>query len=83
MIKNSLASGGNFIGWGEGGLRRRYDMKGKFQMQGGKNWILPKEINANRFFWDPHWLEIGSNHVFPSMGPEGSWLWTPKGFPIF
>jgi hypothetical protein len=20
------------------------------QMQGGKNWILPKEINANRFF---------------------------------
>ncbi len=20
-------------------------------MQGGKNWILPKEINANRFFW--------------------------------
>ncbi len=27
-------------------------------MQGGKNWILPKEINANRFFWDSHWLEI-------------------------
>jgi hypothetical protein len=21
---------------------RRYDMNGKFQMQGGKNWILPK-----------------------------------------
>jgi hypothetical protein len=20
-----------------------------FQMQGGKNWILPKKINANRF----------------------------------
>jgi hypothetical protein len=34
------------------------DMNGRFQMQGGKNWILPKYINANRFFWDSHWLEI-------------------------
>jgi hypothetical protein len=40
-------------------------------MQRGKNWILPKEMNANRFFWDSHWLEIGSNHLFPSMGPNG------------
>jgi hypothetical protein len=40
-------------------------------MQGGKNWILPKEINANRFFWDSHWLEIWSNHLCPSMGPNG------------
>jgi hypothetical protein len=24
---------------------------------GGKNWILPKEMNANRFFWDSHWQE--------------------------
>jgi hypothetical protein len=46
-------------------------MNGKFQMQGGKNWILPKELNANRFFWDPHWLEILSNHFCPSMGPNG------------
>jgi hypothetical protein len=30
--------------------QRPYDMNGRFQMQGGKNWILPKEINANRFF---------------------------------
>jgi len=42
-------------------------MKGRFQMQGGKNWILPKEMNANRFFWDSHWLEIWSNHFCPSM----------------
>jgi hypothetical protein len=45
-------------------------MSGRFQMQGGKNWILPKEINANRFFWDSlagNW----SNHVCPSMGPNG------------
>ncbi len=43
----------------------------RFQMQGGKNWILPKEMNANRFFWDSHWLEIWSNHFCPSMGPNG------------
>ncbi len=40
-------------------------------MQGGKNWILPKEMNANRFFWDSHCLEIWSNHFCPSMGPNG------------
>ncbi len=48
-------------------------MNGRFQMQGGKNGILPKYINANRFFWDCHWLEIWSNHFCPSMGlNEGS-----------
>jgi hypothetical protein len=47
------------------------DMNGRFQMQGGKNWFLPKEMNANRFFWDSHWLEIWSNHFYPSMGPNG------------
>ncbi len=46
-------------------------MNGRFQMQGGKNWFLPKETNANRFFWDSHWLEIWSNHFYPSMGPNG------------
>jgi hypothetical protein len=45
-------------------------MNGRF-MQGGKNWISPKEINANRFFWHSHWLEIWSNHLCPSMGPNG------------
>ena len=29
------------------------------------------KINANRFFWDSHWLEIWSNHFYPSMGPNG------------
>ncbi len=47
------------------------DMNGRFQMQGGKNWFLPKEMNANQFFWDSHWLEIWSNHFYPSMGPNG------------
>ncbi len=46
-------------------------MNGRFQMQGSKNWIFPKEMNANRFFWDSHWLEIWSNHFCPSMGPNG------------
>jgi hypothetical protein len=46
-------------------------MNGRFQIQGGKNWILPKDTNANRFFWDSHWLEIWSNHLCPSMGPNG------------
>jgi hypothetical protein len=47
------------------------DMNGRFQKQGGKNWFLPKEMNANLFFWDSHWLEIWSNHFYPSMGPNG------------
>ncbi len=50
---------------------RRYDMNGRFQMQGGKNWILPKKMNANRFFWDSHWLEIWSNRLCHSLGPNG------------
>ncbi len=36
-------------------------------MQAGKNLILPKEMNANLFFQDSHWLEIWSNHLFPSI----------------
>jgi hypothetical protein len=40
-------------------------------MQGGKNWIFPKEMNADRFFWDSHWLDIWSNHFCPSVGPNG------------
>ncbi len=36
---------------------RRYDMdmNGRYQIQGGKNWILPKDVNASQFFWDSHW----------------------------
>jgi hypothetical protein len=50
---------------------RRYDMNGIFQMQGGKNWIFPIEMNANQFFWDSHWLKIWPNHFCLSMGPNG------------
>jgi hypothetical protein len=51
--------------------QRRYDMNVRFEMQGGKNWIFPKEMIANRFFRNSHWLEIWSNHFCPSMGPNG------------
>jgi hypothetical protein len=54
-------------------LLRWYDMNGRSQMQGRKNWLLSKEINANRFLWDSHRLEIWKNHLCPSMRPnEGS-----------
>ncbi len=46
-------------------------MNGRFQMHGGKNRNLRKEMNVIRFFWDSHWLEIWSNHFCPSMGPNG------------
>jgi hypothetical protein len=38
---------------------------------GSKNWILPKEVNENRFFLDSHWLEIWKNHFCRSMEPNG------------
>jgi hypothetical protein len=47
-------------------------MNGRFQMQGGKNWILPKLMNANRFFWDSHWLEIWPNHFMSLHGTESN-----------
>jgi hypothetical protein len=48
-------------------------------MQGVKNWILPKYINANRFFFDSHWLDIWSNYFCPSMGPNGGSVATDSG----
>jgi hypothetical protein len=49
-------------------------------MQGGKNWILPKEINANRLLLR---LSLAGNLAKPLMslyGTEwvGAWLWTSK-----
>jgi hypothetical protein len=49
-------------------------------MQGGKNWFLPKEMSANRFFCDSHWLEIWSNHFYPSMGPNGGSVAMDSGY---
>jgi hypothetical protein len=38
------------LGLSPAGNLRRYDMNRRSQIQGGKYWTLPKEINANRFF---------------------------------
>jgi hypothetical protein len=48
IILDVLADGGK-VGLAQI-LTRQYDMNGRFQMQRGKNWILPTEMNANRFF---------------------------------
>ncbi len=60
-------------------VRRRYNMKGRFQVKEGKNWIFLKEINANRFFRDSYWLEIWKkkNIYLPLWDRmEGAWIWT-------
>jgi hypothetical protein len=52
-------------------------MNGRFQMQGGKNGILPKETNENRFYCDSHWLEIWSSKPLMSLyGTE----WREPGY---
>jgi hypothetical protein len=46
-------------------------------MQGGKNRILPKEMNVNRFFWDSHWLKSGQTTFVPLWDRmDGAWQWT-------
>ncbi len=57
-------------------VRRRYNMKGRFQMKEGKNWILPIEINANRFFRDSYWLEIWKKPFISLYGTE----WRARGY---
>jgi hypothetical protein len=62
---------------------RRYDMNVRSQMQGGKNRILPKEINANRFFRNSHWLEIWKNRLCPiwtEWRESGYVLWQKEYF---
>jgi hypothetical protein len=50
MIRDILRSTASGEGYAAFFVQRRYIMNGRSQMQGGKNWILPKEIDANRFF---------------------------------
>jgi hypothetical protein len=58
-------------------------MNGRFQMQGGKNWFLPKEMNANRF--KPATLigwKSGQTTFIPLWDRmEGAWLWTLRTDP--
>jgi hypothetical protein len=58
-------------------LQRRYDINGRSQMQGGKNWILPKEI---KFFRDSHWLEIWNKTLMSHYGNAGSVARDSAGF---
>jgi hypothetical protein len=56
-------------------------MNGRFQMQGGKNWILPKEMNANRYSSGTliGW-KSGQTTYVPLWGRiEEAWLWTLVG----
>jgi hypothetical protein len=63
-------------------------MNGKFQMQGCKNWIFPKEMNANRFFLLG--LSLAGNLVKPLLSLYGSvamalgyWLWSRQADSFF
>jgi hypothetical protein len=52
----------------------------------GKNWILPKEMNANRFFRGSYWMENWKITYVPLWDlMEGAWLRTQfsilTGFP--
>jgi hypothetical protein len=54
-------------------------MNGRFQMQGGKNWILPKEMNANRSGSSKTligWKSSQTTYVSLWDRMEGAWLWT-------
>jgi hypothetical protein len=81
--EEGVAGGGGFAEPTDNKEAEAVDMNGRFQMQGGKNWILPKKVNANRFFWDSHWLEIWSNHFCPSMGLNGGSVATDGFFNYF
>ncbi len=45
-------------------------------MQGSKKWILPKEINTNRFFCDSHWLRVTEEPVCFKLFPQNPDLTT-------
>jgi hypothetical protein len=48
-------------------------MNGRSQMQGGKNWILSKDINASETFMG--W-KSGKTKFVPLWDRlEGAWLW--------
>jgi len=51
-------------------------MNGRSQMQGGKNWILPKDINANRFFLR---LSLAGNMEKPLFSNYGT-EWRERGY---
>jgi hypothetical protein len=60
--------------------QRRYDMNGRFQMQRGKNWIIPKEMNANGSSGTLIGWKSGQTTYFPLRDRmKGSWA-TIRGY---
>ncbi len=59
-------------------VHRRYDMNGRFQMQGGKTVFCRKRWMQSGSSGTLIGLEIWSNHFCPSIWDrmEGAWLWT-------
>jgi hypothetical protein len=54
-------------------------MNGRFQMQGGKNWILPKEINQTGSSRTLIGWKSGQTTFAPLWDRmEGAWLWTQE-----
>jgi hypothetical protein len=52
------------------------DMNGRSQMQGGKNWILPKGMNAKWFFCDLIGWKSGQTTLVPQWDRmEKAWKW--------
>ncbi len=52
-------------------IQRRYDMNGRFQMQGGKNWILQTGFSGTLIGW-----KAGQSTFVPLWDRmEGAWLW--------
>ncbi len=55
------------------------DMNGRFQMQGGKNWFLPKEMNANSSSGTLIGWKSGQTTFIPLWDRmEGAWLWIQR-----
>jgi hypothetical protein len=70
---------GNLVCIRGGGTKEvlwRYYMNGRSQMQGGKNWILSKEINQTS---SSETLIDWKNHLCPSMEPNGGTMAMDSG----
>jgi hypothetical protein len=58
-------------------MLRRYDSNERSQMQGGKNWILPKERKMQTGSSETliGWKSGKTTYVPPWDRMEGAWLW--------
>ncbi len=57
-------------------VHRRYDMNGRSQLKGGKNWILLKELNTNHSSETLIGWKFGKTTYVPLCDrKEGAWLY--------